>query len=268
MALTFGAATSDRVDCGSGASIDDLNPFTWLFWCYATNNTANRALGSKESGSNSKRLRLSGTGGSAGNLRVEVVRATTNTDYITNDTPLGTLNTWKCVAITFDSAASAGQIVNIYSGTRSVVLAESTYGTATDGSGTPSSEAAGSFYIGNRAGLASSFQGRIAVCMIWNRALTLAELIEQQFRPHKTSGCVMFTRVGYNGTGTQPDWSGNGNAGTVTGATLTPDDVPLGPMGGFGIGEEAWVPYVPPSGGGYLIGGAMLGGYRGLVVNV
>jgi hypothetical protein len=52
--------------------------------------------------------------------------------------------------------------------------------------------------------------------------------------PRPIAGCVGFWHLGANGVGTQPDWSGNANAGTVTGATVS-DHVPLGPWFGYDL---------------------------------
>ena len=47
----------------------------------------------------------------------------------------------------------------------------------------------------------------------------MAEIEAQRLYPQRTSGNVMFVLTGENGTSTQWDLSGNGNNGTVTGAT-------------------------------------------------
>ncbi len=235
MALTFGANLTDRVNIGSAAVIDNLNPFTWFMWLNANTITASRVFACKGlSGTNQK---LCGFSGGSGNVIVQVTRASVSTQYITNTTPLSSTGTWYCLAVTFDSGAAAGQVVNIYTGTLTSPLTEATYGTATDGSGGVSSDASSNFFWGNRSNFDLPFQGDIAIGMIFNRALSLGELKSLQWRPRMISGCVDFQILGYNGTGSQPDWSGNGNAGTVTGATQSATHVPLPPP--FGM-EGGW----------------------------
>ena len=227
MALTFGGATSDRVNCGSGASLDDLSPFTWMAWIYPTAFTSGRRLAEKGS-STQKVMLLSGT---SGDWRLQVAR-TVASNYITNDTPLA-LNTWKFVAATFDTGGGAGEIINLYTGGLNTIATESSYTSPADGSGAVTADASGDFVIGN-VGVATfnqAFEGRIAFFGVWNRALSLGEIRAQQFRPHVTSGCVLFQYLGFAGTGTQPDYLGNANAGTVTGATVS-DHVPIGPIWG------------------------------------
>ena len=109
----------------------------------------------------------------------------------------------------------------------------------TVGSGTYGSDAAEDACIGNKANDGTPFIGRIAVTLLWNRALTLGELIDQQYNPHATSGCVGYWWL--HGTGTQPDLSGNANTGTVTGCAVA-DHVPLRPPFGTDVEFTATPP--------------------------
>jgi hypothetical protein len=240
MALTFGALTTDRVVHGSDASLDNLDPFTCALWVYPTTVTGNRVFLSKSSAAGSPNGKFFGFEGATTRLQFIQDRVTTDSVYVTNLSAL-TTNKWWFIAVSFNSAGAAGEIVNIYQGDLSATLAEGTYSTATDGSGANRDDSAISLAVGNTtpASPASAFQGRIAWCGVWNRELSLAELRMQQFRPHKTSGCVLFTHYGFNGTGAQPDWSGNANAGTVTGATVA-EHVPLGPAFGWDVDLPAY----------------------------
>ena len=222
MSLTFGAGATDNVNIGSGASIDNLDPVTILAWVYVTTLTQNRTIYCKgPSGSFRTLLRL---GDGSGNVQMAVLR-TALTNYITNDAPIAA-DSWRLVAATFDSTAGAGEIANIYVGSLAANAVESAYGTATDGSGTVTDDAANNAFWGNSATVDAPLQGRIAYCAVVDRVMTLAEIQSWQWRPRVVSGCVDFHALGFAGTGTQPDWSGNSNAGTVTGATVS-DHVPL-----------------------------------------
>lgn len=236
MSLVFGGAASDRASIAAATSINTLPARTILMWVYVTTLTSARTIWSKDVANT---FILSGTGG---DVRLQLDQATTDTNYITSNAPLA-LNTWTCLAYTYDQAATPR--IHIYAGTLSALMAEATYGTATDGSGNAADDSAGAWLWGNRSAFDRALQGRIAVGMAWNRVLALGELKAQQFRPHVTSGCVIFNIFGFNGTGTQPDWSGNLNAGTVTGATVGPH-APLRPAFGFSGG---WLGNFTASGG-------------------
>lgn len=214
-ALRFGAATSDRVACGTG--FNGLDPWTWLCWVYPTTLTANRTILSKRSTGVGPSFVVNTTGSPA-NLQLGIFRGTTNTNYVTNDTPLVT-NEWHCLAVTFNSAAAAGQVVNIYVGKQRKNCVESTYGTATDGSGTNTDTAA--FEIANEvASHTAAFQGLVGPVAVVARELGLSEIIDWQFNPRIVANTRLFIRCGGNGTGLQRDETRRGNDGTVTGATL------------------------------------------------
>src|ERR671930_1245363 len=245
MALTFGAATTDRVQIAAATSIDDRDPFTYALWLYPTTLTAQRRIFQKG---------VNGTGGyqlmyvnsSSGDVLFQVRRGglngPTQTNYITATGVLAT-NAWHFIAVSYSSAASP--TTHIYKGTLTAAAAEVSYVTNTDGSGTPV-DAQGAnepLAIGNRgANITTAFQGRIAWFGMWNVALSAGEIAQLQFNPHVISGDVVNMRLGFHETGTepsQPDWSGNANAGSVTGATVG-DHVPLG----FPFGFQAGLPYV------------------------
>lgn len=220
MALLFGGATSDRVDCGSGASLDALATFTALVWVYPTTITATRTIIGKVRGATNEGWMV--TVRASGGVQFEHARASAYMVYDSSSTPLA-VNTWCFLAATEDQGA--GTPGHVYAGTLASAAAEVSYSTATAGSGAWGSDAARSLFIGNRdvASPASAFQGRIATAAIFSRVLTLAEIRQWQLHPTPLlTGCVGFWELGVagSGTATQPDLSGNGNTGTPTGTSL------------------------------------------------
>ena len=226
-ALTFGAATTDRVEWGTTPA--DADPFSVFAWVYPTTLTTSRGIFGSRSPSSAaasvRQLRLSGTGG---NIELRVSRATTATSYISSNTPLATLNKWYCVLATFDSTASPTG--KLYVGDLVTAMAEVTYGTSTAGSGAVTAEASQAHTWGNRFNstpYAHAFQGSIACGQYHNRVLSLGEGLNLQWHPRMIAGVTAFHLLGRNGTGTQPDLSGNARNGTVTGATAS-NGPPLG----------------------------------------
>ncbi len=237
MSLLFGGATSDRVSIAAAASINDLDPFTYLLWLYPTATTNARRIFQKalvgDTPGGYKFARLNGTGGTSGNIEFTIKRATTDATRITNDRPLNAgLNAWVFLACGF---ASSVPEMHVWTGSLTALATENTYGTTNNGAGAVTGDNASDLVAGNYVTANQAFPGRIAVFAVFNRLLTLAEIRSWQFRPRKIDGCVLFYELGFNGTATQPDWSGNGNAGTVTGATIAAH-VPLGPPFGFDAG--------------------------------
>jgi len=197
-------------------------------WVYPTTLTASRGLFTIGATSSipTVAIRLATA---ATDLDVRVQQATSQAQYVSNDNPLA-LNTWCMIAATYSQGSTPRS--RIYRGTLTAEAVESTYVTTTTGTGNKSSETGSGSNLtwGNRftAGpaYAQAFQGRIAVGAYFSRVLTLGEIQSWQFRPRMMTGCVAFYHLGFAGTGTQPDWSGNGNAGTVTGATVS-DHAPV-----------------------------------------
>jgi hypothetical protein len=226
MALTFGAATSDRVHVAASSSVNDLSAWTWVLWVYITTLTNFRHFFGKGSGVAGGYRCYEPGGGNNDQVRLDLARATTDLGVATDNADL-TTNKWWCIAVTFDAGASAGELVHIYRGDLTAALTECTYGTYGEGAGAVQSDAGEDIDIANNEAFGSALQGRVAIAALFNRALSQQELVAWQFRPRVLGGCVGFWQLGWNGTGTQPDWSGNGNSGTVTGATVA-DHVPLG----------------------------------------
>ena len=223
MALDFSPGVATLVNHGSAASLDDMDVGTYVVWMFPTSTDA-RSICDKRDTSGWRTFPCQ----SNSRLAFQLNRATVNlTIFSSND--FYTANVWNFAAATWDaSGADADQ--KLFQGTLSAAVAEeSSYGTQTVGSGATVTNAGGDFFVGNNGENNVALIGRIAWFGVWNVQLTLAQLQAQQFFPHKTAGCVLFSHYGYNGVGTQADWSGNVNNGTVTGATQA-DHVPLGPL--------------------------------------
>lgn len=220
MALQFTDDSTDQINHGSGSTLDNLVPATILMWVKpSVISVGFRSILSKTSGGSGWALYshefndfwafdISGT----------VYNRVFFDDVMTTD--------WQSIAITWERDVIAPAA---YRGTLTTALSDITNTSSTGSGGFDDSAATlftGTNFDGNTIGMS------LALLMIWNRILTIGELEAQRWRPHKNNGCVFFAHYGFNGTGTQPDWSGNGNSGTVTGATVSPH-VPLGPPFGF-----------------------------------
>lgn len=216
--LTFGAASSDRVDFGSAAAQDAHTAWSFCMWLRPTTVTGMVNLFSKQT--------TSGTGHSVYQTDAGIggytSRSTGYDERITNNILTG--NTWTFIAVTYDTTSK----VHIYSGGLTTAVSEPTYSVDDQaGSGSATNDDATNAIVGNDPFLVASFVGEIAWVGLWNRTLTLGEVRAQQFRPRVTSGSVIFSWFGYVATGNQPNWSGNA-AGTVTGATYSAIGLPLG----------------------------------------
>jgi hypothetical protein len=150
-----------------------------------------------------------------------VGRDTTNTTYLVSS-PALTNNEWWQIVTTYDIAASP--TTHIYMGKLGGPLAEAGYTTATDGSGAIEDDSASGLHIGNLSSSSTAaFIGQIATVAVFNRVLTLGQ--SQALFADPTFGAmpgrVVYQELGFDGTGSQIDFSGNRNHGAVTGATVS-----------------------------------------------
>lgn len=230
MALISVGSNADCINIGAGASLQGFSSGTILAWIKPTSLTPLRYIyGSRYTAAGTSAIQLS-INNVSGTVRIVVI-GSTNLSYLSN-TLLLTAGVWAFVAVTFVFGTSA----HIYVGGLNAIAAETGYTTTTNGA-TQGAETGGSCLWGNRnagstVATAGAFPGTMAWGQVYNRVLSLGEIKSLQFNPKKLSGCVDYHQFGFNDVSTQPDWSGNGNAGTVTGFTQS-DHVPLGPMFGY-----------------------------------
>lgn len=226
--LTVGANTTDRVDCGSGASVDDLTALTAVVHEYPTTLTSDRTLIGKYRGAGATGWQL--RNGLSGVVIVEVGRATQSVVQRSSSLARST-GQWYCTACTIDRAATP--VAHIYIGDLATAMAEPSYDLTQDGSGSFNSDAARVLMIGNRDAATpnGAYIGTLALASLFNRVLTLAEIEQLRLRPMAAahmSGCVGAWILGNGGSiGTQVDLTGSGNDGAVTGCTASSTQIPL-----------------------------------------
>jgi hypothetical protein len=236
MALTIATVATDVIDFGSAVGTT-LSKFTVWGWFRTATLSNNKAFWGKGA-TTSMRYFIHA---SAGNVTFKVPRATTATTYTTNDAPLSS-NTWHFWSATFDSSVTP--VAHIYVAQFGNALVERTYGTSTDGTGGLSADTGANFLLGVNGNF-SGQAGRHAFIGYVADVLNLGQLKSLMAHPRVVASNKLFCSVGFNGTGTQADWSGNGNNGTVTGATVGAH-VPIRPIfGGFAGWRGS---YTTPSG--------------------
>jgi len=240
MSLTFGGAASDRINCGSGASHDNITAGTVALIAYPT--SVGVAYDPRFfqkglfAGGDSRFLTFVRA---SSRLEGLIQRSTTSIDAIANlsDFSAWALSTWMLVAFTWnDAGASTDQ--RLYVGNQTTAPAEpSSYTTQQVGSGTTSDDSARDWILGNNQNNGNAFIGEIAVQGVWSRQLSAADLAAWFKNPTEVgANLVMLHSIGSNGTDTQFDYSGNANAGTVTGATVSTNKPPTG----------LWTPVINP----------------------
>lgn len=237
MSLQTVDASSDRIAVAAASSINDQTAFSTLQWVYLTAFTSGRRMWSKGEGTKNLAMEFNNT---PNGLFFDVARATTGALASTNNNQYSN-NAWTCICSTYDESDGP----RVFIGSLTTALAEASYVTRDVGAGATNTDSANDLLIFNRGNLNGAPAGRVGEFMYWNRRLTLGELRTHQWRPHASSGLVVWHN--YNeGTGTQRDYSGAKNTGTVTGATALANHVPLPAMFGGDL-QQSYVVSTNPS---------------------
>jgi hypothetical protein len=231
MALEFTGGSSDIVTVSSASDIDDKTTFTWAMWLYL-NTAQNDGVYVRK-----RATFLVAEFGVDDSAHFNMIRDTTNAEAISG-TGFWETGKWLFVAVTYDSTDGP----RLWKGDLDTLVTEiGSYDTRDAGSGTFQTDNTFDLGIGNRVGSSLSIDGRIASFLWTNYRANEADLRKIQFQFQKTySNDVIHFELGYEGTGTQPDYTGNGNSGAVTGTTVAAH-VPISP---FSLAPRSAVHYI------------------------
>ena len=244
MSLLFDAST-EKVSVGSGATLDDLQTLTTLQWIYIPGLApVDGRIWQKAYFGGHSTFHLLTLIRTAAIIENEYARATTS-QYtkaaLANFSVYGT-GKWLFVVTTSDPSTDASN--KLYMGDLTTAPAEpSAYTNQRAGSGAFTADSAAALYFGNKENDGANVDARIAYAMWCNAILTQADINQQWRQMRLISPTVGFWHFGRGGTGTQFDYSGNANNGTVTGATVA-DNPPIVPWR-FWQGHN----FAPPLGG-------------------
>lgn len=204
-----------RINHGSDASLDDMDPQTWMFLGYPTDvATANKRL-----------ARKSGTGTmviDVGNVvqnnafRYFRARATTGSDV---NAAVLVQNVWQWASV----IDAGGVTPRIYWARLHHLLAEAgSYIGQTTGVGAPTTDASGNLFVGSRDSVNTQSLWYLAFYTAYRRVLTLDEQRQIQAEPWiQLPNCVLHCFPGLGGAGSRViDWSGFGNHGTADSAAV------------------------------------------------
>lgn len=186
-------------------------------WCYVDSIPANGRIFSKVSGSNGWSFYLR----SATNSLSFFQYFSGTFGYREDSSSTPALNEWNHYAVTYNSSSVSNR-ATLYQNAQ--LYASSTGSTP---NGTRESDVGIDFVIGNSDDESGSFLGNLAYVQAWDRALSVAEINESMRKP----GSVLTNLVGYwpciGADSTEPDFTGNGNSGAVTGTSISTNGPPI-----------------------------------------
>lgn len=241
MSLDFTNSTGDLVSLGSPAALDDMWEMTFWCWYWKDSGTTTSWAGLYTKVATGSFIRyFSQLSSNQQQFVWHLDRVDTQLDIRTNNVAVE--DEWNFVAFNFSESGASS---DIYIGSLTANAVVASYASKIVGLGSPLDDSALDALIGNwdTDTPARAANGLIAVCGIHNVSLPLEQIVDLQRRPRALDSSVQFCWLGFAGTGTQPDWSGTGTSGTVTGATVG-SNVGLGPPFGF---DEGWQGLTAPA---------------------
>ena len=229
MALNFNG-TTHQVDFGSAGSLDDLGACTFMFiYRPTTLDTTFRYLWRKFAGPGGTNINHNNS-----DLEFARVYVTTNLAAISTGNIISASN-WY---ITFFVDGGVGVAPRIYHAQLGNTLTEPSYAQQDTPVGALTTDASATALVGIRDST-RRFVGDIARVAVWDQAFSLKDCRQNYWRFLASPNLHLFCELGYgHGVGSQLDWSGNQNDGTVTGATLIkhpPVLFPIMPKGAAGF---------------------------------
>tara|TARA_R110000868_G_scaffold160977_11_gene390841 strand:+ start:708 stop:2669 length:1962 start_codon:yes stop_codon:yes gene_type:complete len=228
---TFVQSTTDRMDIGSNAVLDNLpqGKFSVVAMVKRTGSGSNLHIATKDNSFPSGWFLACDNPSAEGQISFGAIKtpwvniATSATYALSNTSNVVAQDVVTFVGGTFDDTASP--CVKLYKGTESAIMAEVTgyenqYG---PGAGSFAGDAAANYYIGNlQRANTNSFRGTIYWIATFSKVLTPAQVQTVQMGMLRGNS-AMITGVGscvdLHNLPTTTDLSGNSNTGTTTGTT-------------------------------------------------
>lgn len=220
------------MDCGSDASIDNVNTFTsWAWMRYeGTPSASDNMYIFSKNGFDKIYLFVKDLAGS--NELNGFVDMSTGQTVIVDPNAFND-DEWTFVAGTFDNARPATEKWELFVGTtpNNLALIDNV---SVDGSGSIDNDAGGNLIIGGRSiDNNRNYKGQLAGIGLASSVLTITQLRSVMAnQAHGASLSVLSVPVlGLDDP--EPDWSGNGNTGALTGATKFAGNPPVELLGNY-----------------------------------
>jgi hypothetical protein len=250
MALNFTGNTT-RVTHAASATIDNLAALTLMYWCQLPTSPQGQYFAIKDPSAGT--MEWYNSSGDVITFRRARATSALRLEAAVGNFSAYVAGAWIYVCVIMNSGGADGDQKLLMGSLTAPAAEPSSYSSRTVGSGALTSESGQVLDVGAAFNL--ELNGPGAIFHLVNRAMPVAEVQAQRLMPRPVDGSVIFCHYGYNGTGTQPDWSGKGNSGTVTAATVAAH-VPLGPPFGFlGGWKSELAPPAPPAGWAHLLAG-------------
>ena len=220
MSLDFSVGSTDKVTLTSAASLDDIFTGTIMMWLLPTDITTDDDMVLLDKGGNDTWALY---GNFDFNLNFEIGRATTSCAMLipfSNFAVFGQ-DKWLFLGVSFDSSGADADQITVMGDTFTPAAVPLSYNTQQVGTGTEDTNESDIMIIGNRSNNSRNPLANIGYLHILDTNLSIDEMISRQFRDPSHPNSVFKGLLGFDGTNSVPDWSGNGNDSvSITGTSL------------------------------------------------
>lgn len=212
---------NDDVGWASATDLDNLDPFTYWGWFYPLDVSAviQAAWGKSNTSGGGMILYANASTGTAGQSRIRVAFATSPLSYV-SAANFVVQDEWNFLVWQMDTGRAANDRANLYRGDLDTIPTSSAP-TTQDNSGARTSDAAETLFVGKRNNN-DQFDGRIDLCGCIGSYLSAGQIRRLWGKSRPQAKPLLVSRLGYYGTGSQVDWSGNQRVGTLTGPVFAP----------------------------------------------
>jgi hypothetical protein len=227
MARKFVKTSSERINAGYISAIEGTANVSMSMWC-KRNAAGNRGGMFKGSASTGPWEEIFIDFEADGNVYVSVKNSNTNAygKITNNDT------NWHHVVLVYDGggATDADKLVMFFDGVKQSLTLNGPIPTTTASEGED-------LYIGYRVFATRYFDCESAECKVWSSTLTDAEAV-QDYYGNIPSRDTLVAYLPLLGDSPEPDYSGNGFNGTISGTPDITDHPGLMPQFGFDSDQE------------------------------
>ncbi len=231
MSILFDAVT-EKHSIAADATIDSLDAMTIILWYKASSvaSFAHVAL-TKDTAAETEGFSLFRPKFNNGPNDWQFIRtrATTGSNIQTTGN-IVQAGRWEFLAVSDDTSAAPSMVHGTLAARPT---SPSLYAAATKGVGLVVDDSVNPLIVGVGAFSNQSANLNLGFLGIWNRRMTVAQMLSHWPRPRCDSGCVLFSFPGLHGSTSLVDLSGNRNNGTLFGSPTwsAPPPLPHGLLG-------------------------------------
>lgn len=241
MARTYDEDDANFVSVADDDSLDFVNNWTLSVWFRTTRVSQKMIISKDTNGSNTRSWGIAVSVSSLQFISMFMFKTGDVETFIEGSTEFVD-GEWHCVVGTYKFVTDGTSEMRVY--------VDGVLDVSTDLAVGPTQVTTTAVEIGRRgfAGFEDPFHGELGEAAAWNKTLSLSEAkaLFSGISPTRIQNSALKMYLPLGVASPEPDWSGNGNSGTINGTLPIGDHAPVGPSFGFDIGHQPIPGVAPP----------------------